>query len=136
MRGLSLIFVEVFEEQMDEYLNDRFTVEIIELQKRLMEFSRTDAERLTNKQDAQRRLLINWLYIAQQGDSGESPITMYLEMVQNRLQGFISTDAGPAIGVEGGEPIEINEDAAPVEAAPAESDVDESLNEVGHPEEL
>lgn len=132
MRGLALIFIEVFEEQMDDYLNDRFTVEVFELQKRLMDFSRTGGQ-MTKKQDAQRRLLINWLYIAEVGESGESPLTTYLESLGGQVQALISSDDVQVLDAAG-EPAELNIEVVP--AATTEPEADESLDEVGHPEEL
>ena len=91
MQGLSYIFVEIFENEMDKYINDKFVSEVFNLQKKLRELSSDNVE-LTRKEEAQRRILINWMYLTDNADFSESPLSRLVDKLSRQLQSLIGYD--------------------------------------------
>lgn len=88
--GLVGLFMEVIEGEMDKYLNEEFVHSVGELQKQLRELGRPDVA-LTRKQDAQRRVLIYWSYLAKNGEVGDSVFRECIGRLQENFN-FLMTD--------------------------------------------
>ena len=82
MQGLALVFVDILELEMDRYINEALISEVFVLKKKLLELSRADAQ-LTNKEFAQREVLINWVYLTEHQDVGDSFFFNFLEKVKD-----------------------------------------------------
>ncbi len=74
-----LLFISIIEEELDKYLNDRFIHAVGDLRKEVMDLTKKGA-RLTRREDAQRRVLINWAYLAEHKDVGTS---LYFDLLQD-----------------------------------------------------
>jgi hypothetical protein len=93
MQGLSYIFVEIFENEMDKYINAKFVSEVFNLQKKLRELSSNNVK-LTKKEDAQRRILINWMYLTDNAEFSEGPLNRLVDKLARQLQSLIGNDEG------------------------------------------
>jgi hypothetical protein len=91
MEGLSLIFVEVLEDEMDKYLNDRFVTEVFKLQRQLHSISGSN-KTLTKREDAQRRILVNWMYLSKHGESGESFFSNLVDKVKHQFKSLLEVE--------------------------------------------
>jgi len=93
-KGVVGIFVSVIEEELDKVLDRDFEEKAQELQQRLVLLSRAKKGELTKQQDAQRRALMYWSYLAQHHDPGTSIYYDMLMDVKDRFGVYFGKDAG------------------------------------------
>ncbi len=91
MQGLSLIFVEIFENEMDKYINDKFISEVFDLQFKLNSLASSNLE-LTKREIAQRKIIINWLYLVDNTKAGDSPLSSFISRFANQAKSLINND--------------------------------------------
>ena len=91
MQGLALVFVDILELEMDRYINEALISEVFELKKKLLEFARADAT-LTKKQLAQREVLINWVYLTENQDVGDSFFFNFIEKVKDGFNSIMEVE--------------------------------------------
>lgn len=99
-KGIALIFLSVLETEMDKYLNEKLIGSMEGLQKDLIKLSKPGAA-LNRKQDAERRALRYWAYLAEHGDTGNSVV---LDLVEKAKQRFLDI-----MGMEEEEPVLVPE---------------------------
>ncbi len=92
MQGLALIFVEIFETEMDKYFNERFVAEVNRLQSQLREYGKPKAN-LTKKEAAKRQVLIGWVYLAEHNQGfGTTAFNDYIERMKNDAKVILKLD--------------------------------------------
>jgi len=108
-KGIVLIFLTVIQQELDKYINDQLEVALGDLQKKLHRLTKTDAS-LTKKQDAQRRALMYWAYLADHGEVGKSPYFEIYEKLKGKLEGQLNfKDMDLPFGDAGGGEVEVVE---------------------------
>ena len=91
MQGLALMFVDILEIEMDKYINESLISEVFELKKKLLELASPEGQ-LTKKQFAQRQVLINWVYLTENKEVGNSYMFDFLEKVQDGFNSILEID--------------------------------------------
>ena len=82
MQGLALILIDVLEIEMDKYIGSTLISEVFELKKKLLALAKPKAQ-LTKQQYAQRQVLINWIYLTENQEVGDSYFFNFLEKIQD-----------------------------------------------------
>jgi hypothetical protein len=79
------IFLEVIEEDLQDYLNTHFVAKVNDLQMNLENLARPKGE-VTRKQDAERRFLQYWVHLADTLEVGDSPFKGLLEAIKVKFE--------------------------------------------------
>jgi hypothetical protein len=82
MLGLAKVMVDVVETEMDKYLNDEFGASVGDLQSRLRQLGKPRDD-LTKREDAERRALVYFSYLAERGEFGSSVFDEFLERMKD-----------------------------------------------------
>lgn len=86
IKGITLTFLQVIDEELDSYLNERFVAQAEELQIALHKLADPN-RRLTRKQLAQRQAIHAWAYLAEHAETGDTVVTELLaELKKNYLR--------------------------------------------------
>ncbi len=85
---LARMFVASLEAEMDKWINEEFEERAAELQTKLLELGRK-TEGLTRKEEAQKRALVCWAFLAEHGDTGESLYGDLIEAAGKKLDGVL-----------------------------------------------
>ncbi len=91
MQGLSMIFVEILENEMDKYINDKFISEAFKLRYKLNSLAAPKKE-LTRRESAQRKIIVNWLYLVDNARTGETPLSNFINRFDNKAKSLIEGD--------------------------------------------
>lgn len=83
-KAVTTIFLSIIEQELDKYFNDKFVTAVENLQKEIAAIRKPGGS-LTRKQDAERRALMHWAYLAERQEIGKS---VFYDMLQQAKQRF------------------------------------------------
>ncbi len=108
MQGLALVFVEIFELEMDRYLNDKFIKEVYGLREKLRVLAEPTSE-LTKKELAQRKILVNWMYITETQQFGDTKVINFIDKLKSNFTSLLDIEDNVISdeSIEGVDPDEI-----------------------------
>jgi len=95
--GFVLLLTDTIGEEADKYLNDNMIGAVGDLKAQLVRLTKPGAK-LTRKEDAQRRALIYWAYLAENAEMGS---TIYHELIQEASRRFEALLKGEETETEG-----------------------------------
>lgn len=80
-RGISQLLVDELNREIDKVVHDKFYTKISDLRKDVEVIAAKPKERLTKKEDAERRVLLYWMFLVKYGDPGDSKFIESLKFV-------------------------------------------------------
>lgn len=81
-----LMFISVIENEMDKYMNDYFIDAVGDLKIRIHDLTKSGAK-LTKQEDAQRRAILSWAFLAEHAETGESMYFNLFEQLRQKCEG-------------------------------------------------
>lgn len=91
MQGIVGLFVDTIDQEMDKYINESFVDEMNKLQQKIARLADPNLE-LTRQEDAQRRVIMTFAYLAETSETGESPLAAIFEELNDRYRFFSGED--------------------------------------------
>ncbi len=91
MQGLSLIFVETIETEIDQYLNDYLIKEISHLRNQIRQLNQ-GKKILTKRDEAQRNLIVSWVYLTENHADEGSILSDCLSRVKDRCMSMFTIE--------------------------------------------
>lgn len=82
--GMANIFVDIIETEMDKYINKELVDDLNKLQVQLQELAKPNAS-LTQRQDAQRRVIQYWVFLTEHTPVGESVFNGFMPVIKEQV---------------------------------------------------
>jgi len=83
-QGMANLFVDIIEKEMDKYINKELVADLNKLQVQLQDLAKPNTS-LTQKQDAQRRVLQYWVFLTEHTPMGESVFAGFLPVIKEQV---------------------------------------------------
>lgn len=83
-QGMANLFVDIIEKEVDKYINKELIDDLNKLQVQLQELAKPNAT-LTQKQDAQRRVIQYWVFLTEHTPVGESVFSGFLPVIKGQV---------------------------------------------------
>lgn len=85
-QGLAILFNETIDKELAAVINENLVKSINSLQKDLDKLARADVKTLTAKQDAERRLIQDWVWLTEHTPVGESVFEGLFKLVEQEFK--------------------------------------------------